>query len=151
MLSARAPATLNHRSKSDETPLSVACSRGHESLVSRVLSLGTVHQHEDCELPLEVTVAGGFVGVVRILLNAGIGAVGGKEALPNALAAALRHRQSKALRLLLAVDGKAKQSVWANVLLDGRPLIHYATGYSRQGQTRRTGTRRGVSLGTPSG
>lgn len=56
-------------------------------------------------------------------------AIEGKEGLPNALFAAVRHRQAKSLLLLLMVGGYEKRSMRANAVLDGKPLIHYGAGY----------------------
>ncbi|CAM9449823.1 unnamed protein product [Laminaria digitata] len=132
MLHARAPATLNHCASEGGTPLYSACYRGHESLVSKLLSLGAMQPlplHEG-SCPLATAVSENFVGVVRVLMNeGGIRAVGGEMALANALVMAIRFRRATILRLLLTVDGEEGRSEWANTYAKGNHLLHLGAGY----------------------
>lgn len=130
MLYSKAPTTLNHCTRNGETPLWIACARGHESMVSKLLSLGAMEAvprdgRRSC--PLVVSVAKGFVGVVRVLISeAGIKAVGGEVALRNALHAAIECRQVTILRMLLSARGEEKRFEWVHTIHEGRHLVHVA-------------------------
>lgn len=129
----RSPSTLNRCASKGQTPLFLACVGGHETVVSRLLSLGAVQPmpaEDDSMLPLSVAVSNGFLGVVRVLLSEkGITAIGGRAVLPNALFTVVKAHDARILRLLLAVDGQEKRLAWANTLVKGRYLLHYAAGY----------------------
>ena len=86
MLYTGAPTTLNsYSSVEGETPLFLACAKGHERMVSRLLSLGAM-QENICKLCLlSGATIKGFAGVVRLLLDEGLGVVGGPEVLPTAV------------------------------------------------------------------
>ena len=133
MLHTIAPAALNRYASNGQTPLFVACHEGHESMVSKLLSLGAMQRsplEDSTTCPLAVAVFKGFVGVVRVLINeGGIQAVGGEEALTEAVGVAVQHRHARILRLLLAVDGYERRAWWANIQFDGRPLLHHASGF----------------------
>lgn len=136
-LHSRAPATLNRSASKGQTPLFLACVGGHESVVSRLLSLGAMQpvpaDDSSRMLPLSAAVSKGFLGVVRILINeGGIKAVGGWSALPDALYTAVQVHQAKILRLLLAASGEDRRSEWANANIEGRHLLHYAAGFCRR-------------------
>lgn len=124
------PDTLNRPTFDGMTMLYVACESGHENMVSQLLSLeamkpAVVDQTNAC--PLAVAVKNGFVGVVRVLINeVGIRMVGGRRALPRALAVAVCSRQVIILRLLLAAEGDERRSEWANTSVDGQTILHYA-------------------------
>ena len=81
------PATLNCCAAQGQTPLFLACAGGHESVVSRLLSLGVMGPqgpHDSNKCPLTMAASRGFVGVVGVMMNKrGIRAVGGKMALVN--------------------------------------------------------------------
>ncbi|CAM9133866.1 unnamed protein product [Laminaria digitata] len=89
MLYSWAPTTLNRCLHTGHTPLALACYYGHERVASRLLSLGAMQLRPPDERNpslLEMTVTQEFVNVVRVLINEGIRAIGGKMAtLPNAL------------------------------------------------------------------
>ncbi|CAN0491517.1 unnamed protein product [Laminaria digitata] len=70
--------TLNRRAAKGETPLFVACGGGHESMVSKLLSLAAMQPTPLAESPLTLAVMTGSVGVIRVLVNeGGIRAIGG--------------------------------------------------------------------------
>ncbi|CAN0476827.1 unnamed protein product, partial [Laminaria digitata] len=74
MLCTRAPAALDICCSKDDTPLFVACARGHEGMVSKLLSLGSrqcVPHDKVKKFPLGMAAYLGFVGVVRVLINEG--------------------------------------------------------------------------------
>ncbi|CAM9953176.1 unnamed protein product [Laminaria digitata] len=129
MLCSRAPATLNRRTTADgATPLFMACGKGNERMVSKLLSLGamqpmTPRASDTC--PLMVAVIKGFVGVVRVLINeGGVRAVGGEIAFAEALQRAVEARPLGMLRLMLGVDGEERRSEWANTYHKGTHLLH---------------------------
>ena len=132
MLYTASPTVLNCYTHHGETPLFMACSRGHEGMASRLLSLGAMQSmppdHRNM-LPLATAAIIGFEGVVRVLINKGMRAVGGTETLHFAIFGAIQHRQTKILQLLLAADGSEKRSHWANIKVDGKRLLHHAAGY----------------------
>lgn len=134
-LHSRAPATLNRSASKGQTPLFLACTGGHESVVSQLLSLGAMQpvpaDDSNSMLPLTTAVSKGFLGVVRVLINErGIRAIGGwTAALPSALCTAVQAHQARILRLLLAASGEDRRSEWANTNVKGRHLLHYAAGY----------------------
>ncbi|CAN0598261.1 unnamed protein product, partial [Laminaria digitata] len=73
-LHSRTLATLNRSDFKGQTPLFLACVGGHESVVSRLLSLGAMQPADDSSsniLPLTMAVSKGFHGVVRVLINEG--------------------------------------------------------------------------------
>ncbi|CAM9469500.1 unnamed protein product, partial [Laminaria digitata] len=127
MLYAGAPATLNTYSSDGETPLFAACTEGREGTVSRLLSLGArqrVPPDDRNMCPLLVAAILGFSGVVRILVDDGLRAVGGTGTLSMGLNNALLYRNAKAVRLLLAADGEEKRSRWANIIICEKSLLY---------------------------
>ncbi|CAN0276436.1 unnamed protein product, partial [Laminaria digitata] len=134
VLYAAAPATLNRCSSFGETPLCLACVGGHEGMVSKLLSLGAMEPPmplvDDALSPLLVAVCKGFMGVVRILLEEeGFRAIGGRRALPDALYNAIRYRQTRILRLLLAAEGDEKRSELANTSIGGAHPLHFGAAF----------------------
>ena len=132
MLYKKAPAALNCYTINGETPLFMACSRGHVGMTSRLLKLGAMQSmppdHRNM-LPLATAAIIGFEGVVRVLIKEGMQAVGGTATLHFAIFGALQNRKTKILRLLLAAHGEEKRSHWANIKVDGMHLLHHAAGY----------------------
>lgn len=50
--------------------------------------------------------------------------------MPKALTCSVKHRQPVILRLLLtATGGEKRRSEWANVVVQGRSLVHFCAGY----------------------
>lgn len=131
MLYSRALFTLDRLSPKGETPLFLACSYDHESMVSKLLSLGAIQPPTlTARCPLIEAVIRGFVGVVRVLINeGGIEAVGGDAVLPRSMGIAVRFGRARILRLLLAVDGQEGR-LWANAVIKGRYLLHDGAGCS---------------------
>lgn len=129
MLHNKAPATLNLTSTDGATPPFIACVNGHESMVSRLLSLGAMQQPDDISIsPLIMAAARDFEGVVRILLDYGLEAVGLRSSLPFAVLGAIWSCNAKILRLLLAVDGEEKRPQWANTRCQDSTMLHVAAG-----------------------
>ncbi|CAM9469429.1 unnamed protein product [Laminaria digitata] len=138
MLYRRAPATLNsYSSAQGETPLFLACANGHESMVYKLLSLGAI-QRDRCKIcPLKGAIFKGYVGVVEMLLDEGIGVVGGPEVLPTALYTALVYRQAIILQMLLEAGeedapiwgGDGAPVLWANIECNQKSLLHHAAGF----------------------
>ncbi|CAM9602212.1 unnamed protein product, partial [Laminaria digitata] len=126
MLYSRAPATLNRCTAEGRTPLYWACLRDHESMVSKLLSLGAMQSiPPDRSCPLAAAVNEGFVDVVKVLINeGGIRAVGGEMPLAEALRTAVVFHRARILRLLLTADGDEGLSEWANTYLKGNHLLH---------------------------
>ncbi|CAM9713991.1 unnamed protein product [Laminaria digitata] len=133
MLYSRAPATLNLRASKGDTPLFWACHSGHDSMVSKLLSLGAMQRAPSDGIdacPLAAAVMKGFLGVVRALINAGgVSGVRSDLVLGQALHLAVSDRQARILQLLLTVDGEEGRSEWANISFGGRNLLHYGAGY----------------------
>ena len=132
MLYSRAPSTLNGCASNGMTPLYMACFGGHQGMVSTLLSLGARQLPLDsCGfIPLMRATQKGFVGVVRILISDKQMREVGRSDLTmiNSLHAAVCARQGVILRLLLTVHGEERRSMWANLDLDGRYLLHYGAG-----------------------
>lgn len=127
MLYSSAPATLNRCTPDGMTPLCAGCSGGHESMVSKLLSLGATQPEraEQCSMsPLTIAVKNDFMGVVKVLVNeGGIMAVGGETALNYALWMAIRVRRPRILRLLLTLDGHQGRSKHAEMNIDRVNLL----------------------------
>ena len=115
------------------TLLFLACGNGHESMVTRLLSLGARQQTIKLILSgLTMAAMQDRVGVVRLLLNGGMQAIGDKAKFPNALYTAARWSKPRVFQLLLVVDGEGWHSIWANTLLDGKrllSLLSFGTAY----------------------
>lgn len=80
MLYAEAPNTLSRVASTGETPLCIACAQGRENLVTRLLSLGATHPvagDDRSACALSMAAIKGREGIVRILIDEGLGAVGG--------------------------------------------------------------------------
>ncbi|CAM9595099.1 unnamed protein product [Laminaria digitata] len=132
MLCSRAPATLNQCTSDGKTPLVLACYYGHESVVSKLLSLGAMQpvSPDDGTCPLAIAVSKGFVGVVQVLVNeGGIRAVGGEGPFSRALHRAVQAHSVRILRLLLAADGEERRSERANNSLNGACLLHCGAAF----------------------
>ncbi|CAM9985561.1 unnamed protein product, partial [Laminaria digitata] len=133
MLYSRAPATLNRCTSNGMSPLVLACGDGRESMVSKLLSLGAMQpmRLDDIRVsPLDCAVFRGFVGVVRVLINAGgVRGLGGELALAHALRTAVRYCRARILQLLLAVDGEERRLWWANINIGGMHLLHFGAAY----------------------
>ena len=134
LLSIGARSTLNICDDAGRTPLFMACTGGHESVVSRLLYFGALQpmpldKHGRDMLPLSMAAVHGNVGVVRVLLKQGMRAIGGATVLPDALLMAVRHRHARILQLLIVAEGEERQRLWANILVNGKPLLHVGVGY----------------------
>ncbi|CAN0017402.1 unnamed protein product, partial [Laminaria digitata] len=127
MLHSNSPDTINTPNPRGETPLFMACCHGHASVVSRLLSLGAIRPEDHNLCPLAIAVRKGFLGVVRVLVNEGMEAVGVKKALHDALYISARFCQGRILRLLLGVGGE-KRFALAYSGYAGKRLIHIGAG-----------------------
>lgn len=129
MLHARAPATVGSHTADGRTPLLLACSLGHEAMVSRLISLGAIQQMlpgKSCPLPAAAAALQGWVSVIRLLIKAGIKAIGHPEMLPHVLCAAVCCHHAKVLQQLLAAEGAEMRSLWANSRMDGKKCFTMA-------------------------
>ena len=133
MLHAEAPDTLSRAASTRETPLCIACAQGRENVVARLLSLGATHRvwrDDPSACALSMAAMKGRKGIVRILIDEGLGAVGGRAmVMPDAMYTAIRSRHSDVLLMLLAADWEEPRSVWANAAIMGRPLLHLGAGH----------------------
>ena len=132
MLHTEAPDNLSRVASTGETPLCIACAQGRENVVTRLLSLGATHRVSDDRSACALSMAAmkGREGIVRILIDEGLGAVGGRVVvMPDAMYTAIRSRHAGVLRMLLAADWEEPRSVWANTAILGKRLLHYGAGY----------------------
>ena len=138
MLYDEASATLNACSNIErESPLYMACAKGNENMVDRLLSLGAMHQGKCRRCPLAAATIKGNVKTIRMLLEEEVGVVGGPEVLPTALSSALHFRRVKILQLPLAagreeapIMGSDEALVeWAHVELNKKSLLHHGAGF----------------------
>lgn len=132
MLHENSPGTINFPAPGGETPLFMACYYGQEAVLSRLLTLGAVRPDDACKISgLTTAVHKDLIGVVRVLLNQGMNALGGKTAvLRSAMYASVRFHRAKILSLLRA-DGEPMRSALANTAImdKGMRLLHYAAGF----------------------
>ncbi|CAM9136988.1 unnamed protein product [Laminaria digitata] len=138
MLCKAAPSVLSTYATAGETPLFMACATGHEMIASRLLSLGAmqvVPPDKRGMLPLAVAVKGGHMGVVRVMIDRGIGirAIGGRVMFPNALYSSVRHHQARILCVLLGAHGEERRTEWANTDLSDQKLLHCGAGFCSPG------------------
>lgn len=134
MLYSGAPLALTTYATAGETPLFLACAKGHGEVVSRLLSLGATQVMPPDRrgmLPLAMAVKAGFMGVVRVMIDGGVGikAIGGRMMFPNALYSAVRYHQAKILWLLLGAHGEDRRSEFANANLNEQQLLHCGAGF----------------------
>ncbi|CAM9469570.1 unnamed protein product [Laminaria digitata] len=127
MLYAGAPATLTKHTGDGHTPLAFACSYGHERMASRLISKGAMAWmilDENQSWPLKSAVSGGFVSIVRLLLEQWAGVVQDPDCFPEILCTAVRKNYASILRMLLSADGEDVQSYWTNTEFGGMQLLH---------------------------
>lgn len=135
MLYTGAPSTLTallRHKVENYSPLAMACIYGHESMASRLISLGAVQRmtrDEDKSLSLATAVKNGLVETVRRLLKEGMGPVRDPDGFPSILKKAVCSDHTGTLRLLLMAQGKMLESLWANAEINGMRMLHFGAAY----------------------
>ncbi len=124
------PSTVNMTDTQGYTPLCSAAGRGNERTVSHLLSLGA----SDVEAvkrtgwnALNLAGQKNRLGVSRVLVETGLGAIGGLEMIPHGIVYALKH--PRIVELLLEVEGEDRRQHWATCWLQGLQMLHYAAAY----------------------
>ncbi|CAM9408213.1 unnamed protein product [Scytosiphon promiscuus] len=129
------PATVHHVASDGSTPLYMASGFGKERLVSLLLSAGAKQPPSGLattRCPLDIAVTNNNEAVVRVLLDRGLGAIGGSRVLPNALnLAVMRKGRTRILRMLLAAEGEARRQHWARVFFEVTPMLGWAVASNR--------------------
>ncbi|CAM9153966.1 unnamed protein product [Sphacelaria rigidula] len=124
-----APPTVNQRNNFGYTPLCYAAEEGNEATVASLLAAGAKD--------MDVQVHGGMSSlwtamekdhenVVRMIIDAGMGVIGGTMALLGAMCRASKKRQARTLDLLLGVEGEARKKRWAREVAGNVPILHHA-------------------------
>lgn len=127
LLRSNSPSSLTKPDLRGVTPLRLAALHGWPSSITHLLSLGATQPIDSRHLPLLDAVVGNHASSVRVLLEAGLEAVGGPDALMTAILQSFDLKKSgKVLGLLLAVNGEAEKQRWANTKLEGTPILHMA-------------------------
>lgn len=79
---------------------------------------------------LWVAVENGHEKIVRMLVDAGMGVIGGGSmAILGAMCRASERRMAKILDILLGVEGEARKNHWARELAGNIPILHHAAMY----------------------
>lgn len=129
----KVPGALNHPDGDGKTPLWYAADGGHESAVVRLLYAGATNENNGQELcPLSAAVLKGHEGVVRILIEEGVEAIGGFMTVSHSVDAAVKTRRTRILHALLTTSreepgmpmkGLLSFSYW------GRDLLYHAAAF----------------------
>ncbi|CAM9694069.1 unnamed protein product, partial [Sphacelaria rigidula] len=110
-----APPTVNQRNDFGYTPLCYAAEEGNEVAVALLLAAGArdrdVQVHGGMS-SLWTAMDEGHENVVRMIVDAGMGVIGGTMALLGAMCRASEKRQARTLDLLLGVEGEARKKRW---------------------------------------
>ncbi|CAM9578697.1 unnamed protein product, partial [Hapterophycus canaliculatus] len=68
--------------------------------------------------------------IVRLLLDSGLEAIGGRLAVaPAAMETAFRAGRTRILGMLLAVEGVERRELWAGLSVEGSSMLHLAAAY----------------------
>ncbi len=115
ILLSAAPGTLNHTDKRGNTALMHAAANGQGRTLSSLLAAGANDETawKEGNSALLTAISVGQSDMVKLLLEEGLDAVGGKLAIPEAMRYAVQHEQIAILLLLLGVDGEANREIWA--------------------------------------
>ncbi|CAM9720621.1 unnamed protein product [Scytosiphon promiscuus] len=131
-----APTSLNLVDNSGLTPLGMATAFGRQEGVRCLLAFGASDRdlfQETCSSSLQIAVATGNMHVLRILLGQGLEAVGGLDAIPDALGCAVTKGKVDMLNEILSVEGEARRAFWARTRVSddttGRSMLHFAAGF----------------------
>ncbi|CAN0414062.1 unnamed protein product, partial [Hapterophycus canaliculatus] len=130
-----APTTLNRATPDGLTPLYAAAMSGKDRAVSHLLAAGARQPPASAEkdmCPLVAAVRENHRDVVRVLLmDEGMEAIGGSEAIPRAVGAAAAARKGRAgiVRMLLSAEGREREQHWARCFFKGDPVLHCAVSY----------------------
>ncbi|CAM9321796.1 unnamed protein product [Scytosiphon promiscuus] len=129
----KSPCTLNHADNDGKTPLWYAANSGHESAVERLLYAGAKNDNRgQANCPLSAAVLKGHEGVVGILLDEGIEAIGGFLTLSHSVHAAVKERRTRILHALLTTPRK-DPNISMELLLGCTywcfSLLHHAVGF----------------------
>lgn len=130
ILAAAAPGTLNHPNQEGFTPLCAAAKQGHESAVRLLLSVGASDREgwrRNKETSLGCSAERGHEGVTAVLLGAGLQAVGGVEAVRDAMLRAIKNDHPRILDMLLCIEGEQMRTRWAKIAShEGFPMLMFA-------------------------
>lgn len=152
LLVRRQRTTLDQATGYGGTPLCCAASSGYTGAVSCLLSLGASDRTlwlEKGASALIGAVQEGREGVVGILLDGDIDAVGGAAAISKAIRTAVRKGEARILHRLLGVVEEEKRALWAREISGGVPLLSHATAAGSLGAVNillRAGARENVGL-----
>ncbi|CAN0499456.1 unnamed protein product [Ectocarpus sp. 12 AP-2014] len=130
LLLPKAMATINQDTGYGGTPLCCAASGGYEESVRCLLSFGASDNalwSKKGASALVGAVQEGRQEIVRILVDHGVDAVGGLDAVPKAIWTATRKGHAKILHMLLAVAGEETRRQWATMPFNESTLLHCAT------------------------
>lgn len=114
-----------------KTPLAYAAQEGHERAVSYLLAKGATDAPAWANGygggSLWKAVENGHEGVVRRLVDAGLGVVGGDSmCVLGAMVRASTGRRPRILRLLLRVEGERRSRYWARQFAGNLSILHHA-------------------------
>lgn len=130
ILAAAAPGMLNHVNREGFTPLCAAAKQGHESAVRLLLSVGASDKEgwrKHRETSLGCSAERGHEGVTAALLAAGLDAVGGVEAVRDAMLRAIKSDHPRSLDMLLGIEGEKMRARWAKIdSREGFPMLMFA-------------------------
>lgn len=114
----------------------MATAFGQECGVTSLLAMGASDRdlfRETRSSSLLIAVAAGNTNVLRILLGPGLDAVGGLDAIPDALGCAVTKGRVGMLNQILSVEGEARRTFWARTRVSddtyGRSMLHFAAGF----------------------
>ncbi|CAN0203569.1 unnamed protein product [Ascophyllum nodosum] len=124
---------LNPADKEGLTPLQWAVNGikagAKERVVSRLLLAGAAQPRcspGSFQCPLFRAARVNHVGVMRLLVEKGMAAVGGSAALPFAVYIAVADGHAKILDILLSAEGVNKRRRWAKYPYQSSTFLHYA-------------------------